>query len=129
MQLSRRPSVRRTRQLGFGLIEVLIGSAILGVALVVLLGSLGSVLIGARIAERQVTEERLARNAIEVQMAQAFPSPCPGPSSATGSVDGQVYNTVLVCTALSSTLVEYKVTVTDSSGSPMSLTLDRAAVQ
>lgn len=129
MPSSRRLSAGRTRQLGFGLIEVLIASAILGVALVVLLGSLGSVLIGARIAERQVTEERLARNAIEAQMAQAFPSSCPGPSSATGAVDGQVYRTVLVCTPLSSTLIEYRVTVTDSSGSPMSLTLDRAAVQ
>jgi len=117
----------RARQRGFGLIEVLIGSAILGVALVVLLGSLGSVLIGARIAERQVTEERLARNAIESQMEQPFGSPCPAASST--SVDGQTYNTVLVCTGLSSTLIEYSATVTDSSNTPMSLVLDRAAVQ
>jgi len=120
---------RRTHQRGFGLIEVLIGSAILGVALVVLLGSLGSVLIGARIAERQVPEERLARNAIENQMAQPFPSSCPGPSSSTSSVDGQAYVTVLVCSALSPTLIEYRATVTDSSNTPMSLVLDRAAVQ
>jgi prepilin-type N-terminal cleavage/methylation domain-containing protein len=119
---------RRTHQRGFGLIEVLIGSAILGVALVVLLGSLGSVLIGARIAERQVIEERLARNAIEAQMAQPFPSPCPGPSSSTGSVDGQVFTTELVCTSLSATLIQYTATVT-TSGGPWSLTLDRAAVQ
>jgi prepilin-type N-terminal cleavage/methylation domain-containing protein len=128
MRSSKWLRVPRSRQRGFGLIEVLIASAILGVALVVLLGSLGSVLIGARIAERQVTEERLARNAIENQMAQPFPSPCPGPSAATGSVDGQSYTTVVTC-AGTATMVEYKATVTDSSGSPMTLALDRAAVQ
>jgi prepilin-type N-terminal cleavage/methylation domain-containing protein len=115
------------QQRGFSLVEALIGSAILGVALVVLLGALGSVVIGARVAERKVVEERLARNAIETEMAQPFPGQCPVTS--TTSVDGAVYTTQLTCSTLSSNLVEYRASVRDSSGAAMSLTLDRAMVQ
>jgi type II secretory pathway pseudopilin PulG len=116
-----------SRQHGFGLVEALIGSAILGVALVILLGVLGSVVIGARVAERKVVEERLARNAIEAQMALPFPGQCP--TSSTTAVDGAVYTTKLTCSTLSSNLVEYHASVRDSSGAAMSLTLDRVLVQ
>lgn len=123
-------SLRRggpTAQRGFGLVEALIGSAILGVALVVLLGALGSVVIGARVAERKVVEERLARNAIEVEMGLPFPGQCP--MSQTTSVDGALYSTQVRCSTLASNLVEYQASVRDSSGAAMALTLDRVMVQ
>lgn len=99
--------------------EVLVASALMAVGLVVLLGSLSSLLLGARVAERRTVEERLARTQIERLMARACQ---PGASSQT--VDGIAYKIETKCVQ-SAGYEELTVTATDPSGSSESLRLDR----
>jgi hypothetical protein len=66
----------------------------MAVALVVLLGSLSSLLIGSRVADRRTIEERLARNQIESLMGQK--GSCLVASSSP-NVDGVVYNVNATC--------------------------------
>jgi type II secretory pathway pseudopilin PulG len=104
-----------------GLIEVLVASALMAVALVVLLGSLSSLLLGSRVAERRTVEERLARAQIEGLMAQN-PLVCPSP--ATQAVDHITYTIETVCRQ-SVGYFEVTVTVRDPSGGNLSLSNDR----
>jgi len=99
------------RQTGFGLIEVLVASALMAVGLVVLLGSLSSLLLGARVAERRTVEMRLARNQIEGLIALKTVS-CPVPT-ATQSVDHVTYSIETTCPPVPSGAgyIELKVTV------------------
>jgi hypothetical protein len=103
-------------------VEVLVASALMAVALVVLLGSLSSLLIGSRIAERRTVEERLARTQIECLVSKAATCPAPSP------VDGVTYTVKTVPkTDLASMpgIVELTVTVSDPSGQSESLSIDR----
>jgi len=116
------PLSKRTHQRGIGLVEVLVASALMAVALVVLLGSLSSLLLGSRVAERRTVEERLARNQIECLASKAAACPAPSP------IDGITYNVTTVAKtdpALIPGIVEFTVTVSDSSGNSESLTIDR----
>jgi type II secretory pathway pseudopilin PulG len=79
------------------LVEVLVASALMAVALVVLLGSLSSLLVGSRVAEHRTVEERLARNQIESLMAQEGSCFVPSPSP---KVDGVVYSVEASCHAV-----------------------------
>jgi Tfp pilus assembly protein PilV len=99
---------------GIGLVEVVVASGLMGVALVVLLSNLGTVVIGGRVAERRVVEERLARNQMERLFQAPVTSPCPSP--ATQSVDKITYTVSVMC-SLQSNFVEYTVTVSDGSNS------------
>jgi type II secretory pathway pseudopilin PulG len=94
-----------------GLVEVLVASALMAVALVVLLGSLSSLLLGARVAERRTVEMRLARNQIERLMAPQTIS-CPVPT-VTQSVDHVTYSIETTCPPVPSSAgyIELKVTV------------------
>ena len=65
MRSSRAGSTRSVRfgdQRGVGLVEILVASAILGVAVSVMLGNLGTLVVGARVADRRTGEERLVRS-------------------------------------------------------------------
>jgi hypothetical protein len=104
-----------------GLIEVLVASALMAVALVVLLGSLSSLLLGGRVAERRTVEERLARIQIERLMAQDA-LVCPTPT--TRAVDRITYRIETVCRP-SVGYFELTVTVRDPSGGTLSLSNDR----
>jgi prepilin-type N-terminal cleavage/methylation domain-containing protein len=115
------PSNRVRRQGGFGLVEVLVASALMAVALVVLLGSVSSLLLGSRVAERRTVEQRLARTQIEELMAQD-PLVCPPPT--TQAVDRVTYTIETIC-AQSIGYVELTVTVRDPSGGILSLSNDR----
>jgi Tfp pilus assembly protein PilV len=132
MPSNRAHGIRWAPQQGIGLVEVLVASALLGVALVVLLGSLGSLLIGARTAERRIVEERLARNQIESLLASplAWPFRCPSAQGQQSSViDGVVYNISAIPTCRTN-YVEWVVTVrevTDKSNAGLSLTVGQAA--
>jgi Tfp pilus assembly protein PilV len=115
------------RQRGLGVVEVLVASALLAVALVVLLGTIAPLLTGARVAERKTVGERLARNAIESLMAQPYPGSC---GTQTVAVDATVYTVKTTCMVNPSPgFVEYQVTVSDPSGGSSLLTSDRAPVQ
>ncbi len=119
-------SNRVRRQSGIGLVEVLVASALMAVALVVLLGSLSSLLIGSRIAQRRTVEERLARNQIESLIALKADCPVPAP---TPMVDGVTYKVETTCPPPQSAgYVELKVTVHelhDPSDRGESLSIDR----
>jgi type II secretory pathway pseudopilin PulG len=106
-------------QRGIGLVEVVVASALMGVALMVLLSNLSTVVIGGRVAERRVVEERLARNQLEGVM-QAAIGPCPSPMSQ--SVDKIAYAITVAC-AVQPHLVEYKVTVAQKSDATAKLDL------
>jgi len=115
-------SNRAWRQRGIGLVEVLVASTLMAVALVVLLGSLSSLLIGSRIAERRTVEERLARTQIEC-LARKITS-CPTPSP----IDGIVYTVRIVPGTDSASMPgveEFTVIVSDPSGRSETLTIDR----
>ena len=122
-----RRSVGFSDQRGLGLVEILVASAILGVALSVMLGNLGTLLVGARVADRRTGEERLVRNRIEAIMAQPAPNGCPIPSRNTETIGGLSYPTtytVKVEPTCYQNYVEYAVTASDGSGS-VQLTVDR----
>lgn len=110
---------RLRRQKGVGLVEVLIASALMAIALVVLLGSLSSLLLGSRVAERRTVEERLARAQIERFMARDCQA-----GTTTQTVDAVAYQVDTVC-AVSTGYMELTVTVTDPSGRAESLSNDR----
>lgn len=118
---SSRPVNRATRQRGFGLVEVLVGVGLLAVAIVVLLGSLSTLLVGARTAERRTVEARLARNEIESVMSS--PTNC-SPSKPV-TIDSTNY--VVVCSNEPTLpgLVKFTVTVRDPSGASLALSVDR----
>ncbi len=134
MRSSSRRHERRRDQSGGTLVEVLVASALIGVALVVLLGSISSLVLGTRVAERRTIEQRLARNEIETLMAMPFPPP--GDCSSTRTkrtprpIDGTTYTISTRTQCLASRgerplLVEFTVTVVDPSGASLSLTEDR----
>ncbi len=116
------PSNRFARQRGMGLVEVLVASTLMAVALVVLLGSLSSLLLGSRVAERRTVEERLARAQIECLVSKAASCPTPSP------IDGITY-TIRTDRRTDSAsmpgIVELTVTVSDPSGRAESLSIDR----
>jgi hypothetical protein len=97
----------------------------MAVALVVLLGSLSSLLVGSRIAEHRTVEERLARWQIETLMA-GNPGDCPALPQQV--IDNVPYNIATKC-PLKNGYVELTVTVTvlHSSDPGESLTIDRVA--
>jgi Tfp pilus assembly protein PilV len=115
------PSNRIRGQQGLGLVEVLVASALMAVAVVVLLGSLSSLLLGSRIAERRTVEERLARTQIERLMGPAQVI-CPTPRAQP--VDSVTYTVETTC-AMSPGYVELTVVVTGPEGSSESLSVDR----
>jgi prepilin-type N-terminal cleavage/methylation domain-containing protein len=130
---SERRLARRHRQAGFGLVEVLVASALLGVGIVVILGSLGSLLVGARVAERHAVEARLVRNQLEWAMAQSFQelgqADCSGfPTASTVTVDGVAYGVSLSCTVLTGGFVEYQARATAATGGTVVLSVDRAGL-
>jgi hypothetical protein len=102
---------------------VLVASALLAVGLVVLLGSLSSLLIGSRIAERRTVEERLARNQIEQLIGH--PVRCPTTmSTSSEAIDGVIYTIEMACGESTAGYAKWTVTVRDPSGAALSLTND-----
>ena len=97
-------------------------SALMAVAVVVLLGSLSSLLIGSRVAERRTVEERLARTQIECLASKAATCPTPSP------VDGVTY-TVRINSRTDAAsmpgILELTVIVSDPSGRSESLSIDQ----
>ena len=105
-----------------GLVEVLVASALMAVALVVLLGSLSSLLIGSRVAERRTVEERLARTQIECLVSKAATCPTSSP------IDGIAYTVRINARTDAASIPgieELTVTVSDPSGRSESLSIDR----
>jgi type II secretory pathway pseudopilin PulG len=102
-------------------VEVVVASGLMGVALMVLLSNLSTVVIGGRVAERRVVEERLARNQME-QLVLA--NTCPGSSSVSRTVDNIGYTILSGCTHISY-INRYSVTVTDGSNAKTTLGDDR----
>jgi hypothetical protein len=98
----------------------------MAVALVVLLGSLSSVLLGSRVAERRIVEERLARSEIESLMAQRASCALP---TATPTVVGNItYTTDATCRVRDAGYIELRVTVhplQDPSDHGTTLRIDR----
>ena len=130
MRSSRRIRTRLSDQGGFGLVDSLVAITLIGIAAVVLIGSLGSLLVGARVAERKSVESRLARNQMEFLMGQPFPAGCPA-NPAGQTVDGVPYTIDVKCTfATSGQLVTYSVDVwpNGSANSDISLTANRASL-
>jgi hypothetical protein len=94
----------------------------MAVALVVLLGSLSSLFIGSRIADRRIVEQRLARTQIEKLVAH--PIACGTTETWSGPIDRVTYRveTIAVC---ASGYEEFTVRVRDHpSGPGLSLTID-----
>ena len=111
-------------QSGIGLVEVVVASGLMGVALVVLLGNLSTVVIGGRVAERRIVQERLGRNQMEQLMQTPLGESCEAPSSMQQSVDNITYTITAACTA-NSHYVEYVVTVANGSNAATTLVNDR----
>lgn len=99
-----------------GLVEVLVSVALLAVAVSALLGTSGTILVGANTAERRTVEQRLARNQLEQLEAGGA---CSNGSAPTGQpIDGTKYAISWDCPATSNShYTEYRVTVADPSGS------------
>jgi hypothetical protein len=111
-------------QQGIGLVEVVVASGLMGVALVVLLGNLSTVVIGGRVAERRIVEERIARNQMEHLFQASFGS-CPSPY-AEPAVDGITYTVTVSCPPTGNPhFVEYQVTVAEGSNGSTTLVNDR----
>lgn len=101
--------------------------------MVVLLGSLSTLLVGARVAERRTVEQRIARNEIEYQMAQPFPKDCQtSPSSESVPVGSTTYSIEVRCSNPLGTgrpdLIQLTVRVSGASGPALSLSAERANV-
>ena len=115
-----------------GLVDSLVAIGLIGIAAVVLIGSLGSLLVGARVAERTSVGSRLARNQMELLMGEPYPSACPAANPPEQTVDGKPYSIDVKC-AFATTgqrLVTYTVTVSPKA-SPQALTMltaDRASL-
>ncbi len=110
--------------------DVLVGVGLLAVAIVVLLGSISALLVGARTAERQTVEARLARNEIELFMAQPVPA-CPTTGiSQDRTIGSTVYRIQVNCLMAvpGPGLVKFTVTVSEPSGGSLTLTNERAQV-
>jgi hypothetical protein len=106
------------------LVEVVVASGLMGVAMVVLLSNLSTVVIGGRVAERRIVEERIARNQMEHLFQAGFGS-CPAPYPEP-AVDGITYSVTVTCPPTSNAhIVEYKVKVTDGSNASTTLVNDR----
>jgi hypothetical protein len=103
------------------LVEVVVASGLMGVALMVLLSNLSTVVIGGRVAERRIVEERLARNQMEALLQGPIGS-CPSPG--TQAVDNISYKITVVCTPQTN-LVHYLVIVADRSNAGTQLADDR----
>jgi len=114
---------RFKNQRGWSLIEVLVGVGLLAVSVVVLLGSLSALLVGARTAERRTVEARLARN--EIESAMRSPNNCPPPKNVT--IDSTTYRIWVDCGPVVTLpgLVEFTVNVSDPSGGSFRLIADR----
>lgn len=111
-------------QQGVGLVEVVVASGLMGVALVVLLSNLSTVVIGGRVAERRIVEERIARNQME-HLFQTSSSSCPAPYPEP-AVDGITYTVTVSCPSTPNRhYVEYKVTVADGPNGSTTLVNDR----
>ena len=110
-------------QRGVGLVEVVVASGLMGVALVVLLSNLSTVVIGGRVAERRIVEERIARNQME-KLFLANVNSCPSPSPEP-AVDGITYTITVSCPPSPNHYIEYKVTVADGSNGATTLVNDR----
>jgi hypothetical protein len=93
---------------------VVVASGLMGVALVVLLSNLGTVVIGGRVAERRVVEERLARNQMELLFKAPVTSPCPSPAPQV--VDNITYTVTVTCSPQPN-YMHYKVKASDGSNS------------
>ncbi len=104
------------------MVDVLVGVGLLAVAIVVLLGSLSALLVGARTAERRTVETRLARNEIESLVAQPS-GPCP--PRRTQTIDTTAYTILVDCTVPGPGLVKFTVRVSDPSGSSLTLANER----
>lgn len=107
-----------------GLVEVLVSVALLAVAVTALLGTSGTILVGANTAERRTVEQRLARNQLEKLQNGTSCNPS---SSESIVVDHTTYAVSWISDCPSGNhphYVEYKVTVSDPSGS-YSLSADR----
>lgn len=113
----------RGSQRGSGLIDVLVASALLAVALVVLLGSLSPLLVGTQVGQRRTMEERLARSQIEELIAQ--PATCDSSQLDGPAVDQEGYRIVIDVDCSRPGLAAYTVTVKDSGGGGISLTDER----
>jgi len=127
---SSRKTFRLEHQHGFGLVDVLVGVGLLAVAMVVLLASLSALLVGARTAERQTVEARLARNEIEKFMAQPVPA-CPLASVKTVTIGSTAYTIHANCSPPGVPvpgLVKFTVMVSEPSGGSLTLTNERAQV-
>jgi Tfp pilus assembly protein PilV len=114
---------RRDAQRGAGLIEVLVASVLMAVALIVLLGALSPMLTGSKIAERQTVAARLARSQIERQMT--LTPACTGGTSTTSPIDSTVYRISITATCPGTGYVEYTVTVRDPSGNGITISNDK----
>jgi type II secretory pathway pseudopilin PulG len=96
------------------LVEVVVASGLMGVALVVLLSNLSAVVSGGRVEERRTVEERLARNQMEVLRQETVASSC-APASSTQLVDSIKYTVTTPACGRYGHYVEYTVKVDDGS--------------
>jgi type II secretory pathway pseudopilin PulG len=107
------------------LVEVVVASGLMGVALVVLLGNLSTVVIGGRVAERRIVEERLARNQMEQLFVQTnVATPCTSSAAPQSVVDNITYRITITACAKAH-YDEYTVRVEDASNAATTLTDDR----
>lgn len=108
------------------MVEVLVSVALLTVAVSALMGTSGTLLVGANTAERRTVEQRLARNQVELLLSGAT---CQrSGSQQIPNLDHTTYTVSWVSDCPSAGnhpyYAEYKVTVKDPSGS-YTLSVDR----
>jgi hypothetical protein len=95
----------------------------MGVGLVVVLGSLSTLLVGARTADRRTGEERLVR--VNLENLMASPNCFPAPVTPSLSIDGTTYTVTVAADCSAAYYVQYTVTGTDSSGASVHLSAGR----
>ncbi len=103
------------------MVEVLVSVALMAVAVSALMGTSGTILVGANTAERRTVEQRLARNQLERLQGIGL---CSLNGSEQLKVDSSTYTVKWTTDCSNNRYAEYKVTVTDPSGS-YSLSADR----